>query len=47
MVKDYIILKVKYVGVKIDKTLGGNIMLMISLLNWIELMHFSSKWENI
>ena len=38
---------VKYLGVKIDKTLVGSIILMISLLNWIEPMHFSSKWENM
>ena len=37
----------KYLGVKIDTNLIGNTMLMISSLNWIEPMLFSSKWENM
>ena len=38
---------VKYLGVKFIQTLVGNITLIISPLNWIELVLFSSKWENI
>ena len=39
---------VKYLGMKIDINLSWQyFMLKISSLNWIELMLFSLKWENM
>ena len=38
---------VKYLIVKIDTNLNGNVFLMVFWLNWIEQMLSCSKWENM